>query len=173
VVEGMVRLVIRASDGREAVLNTGGAGYVYDLHTLFGGLPPMKVERNIVAVDRATIVHLDRATVLRVASRNTTVVMQLMERLFRSAALVTNSAAEYAFMSVRQRLATHLLAAATEEGGRLTVHATQQQLASSVGSVREVVARILRDLRTDGLIAVTRGRVAILDRDRLTTTASM
>jgi len=44
---------------------------------------------------------------------------------------------------------------------------TQQQLADAVGSVREVVARTLRELRMDGLISVGRARITILDPKRL------
>ena len=51
-----------------------------------------------------------------------------------------------AFATVRQRVARHLLdlASATQLGSRLKVTISQQELADSVGSVREVVVRVLR-----------------------------
>jgi CRP/FNR family transcriptional regulator len=61
---------------------------------------------------------------------------------------------ETTFGTVRQRLARHLLhvAAERQRGSELIVELTQQQLADAIGSVREVVARILTELRREGLV---------------------
>ena len=57
-----------------------------------------------------------------------------------------------AFAPVRQRVARHLLDLASERqhGATLFAPISQQQLAEAVGSVREVVVRVLRDLRAEG-----------------------
>ena len=71
-----------------------------------------------------------------------------------------------AFGSVRQRVATHLLDLASDRqrpGGRLVARVSQQELADAAGSVREVVARALRDLRAAGMVATAADRVVILD----------
>jgi CRP/FNR family transcriptional regulator, cyclic AMP receptor protein len=44
---------------------------------------------------------------------------------------------------------------------------SQQELADAVGSVREVVARALRDFRLTGLVAAGPDSVVILDPARL------
>ena len=44
---------------------------------------------------------------------------------------------------------------------------TQQALADGVGTVREVVARILRDFREEGIVDTTPGHIRILDPARL------
>lgn len=44
---------------------------------------------------------------------------------------------------------------------------SQQELADAVGSVREVVARALRDLRALGIVATSTDSVVILDPARL------
>ena len=44
---------------------------------------------------------------------------------------------------------------------------SQQELADAVGSVREVVARTLRDFRAAGMVATTADSVVILDPTRL------
>ena len=43
----------------------------------------------------------------------------------------------------------------------------QQELADAAGSVREVVARVLRDLRVAGFVATAADSVVILDAARL------
>jgi CRP/FNR family transcriptional regulator len=44
---------------------------------------------------------------------------------------------------------------------------SQQELADAAGSVREVVGRALRDLRTAGIVATAADSVVILDPARL------
>ena len=75
-----------------------------------------------------------------------------------------------AFGSVRQRVAAHLLDLASiqqEPAGRLAARVSQQELADAAGTVREVVARVLRELRTTGIIATAADRIVILDATRL------
>jgi CRP/FNR family transcriptional regulator len=44
---------------------------------------------------------------------------------------------------------------------------TQQALADGIGTVREVVARVLRDFRTERSIATTDGCIEIIDLDAI------
>jgi glyoxylase-like metal-dependent hydrolase (beta-lactamase superfamily II) len=74
------------------------------------------------------------------------------------------------FGSVRQRVAAHLLDLASDRqrpGGRLVARVSQQELADAAGSVREVVARALRDLRVAEIVATAADSVVILDPARL------
>jgi CRP/FNR family transcriptional regulator len=68
---------------------------------------------------------------------------------------------EVAFASLDQRLARRLLAEADAEG---LITKTHQQLALDVGSVREVVSRVLGEWERAGWIRTTRGKVEIVDR---------
>ena len=73
--------------------------------------------------------------------------------------------AEVAFRALDERVASALLARCD------AVITTHQQLADEVGSVREVVSRILKEFESQGLVRLERGRICILDRDRLTRAA--
>jgi CRP/FNR family transcriptional regulator len=64
---------------------------------------------------------------------------------------------EVAFRKLDQRLAALLL------GKGRTVHATHQQLADELGSVREMVSRLLKGFAEQGLVALGREQVDILD----------
>ena len=64
---------------------------------------------------------------------------------------------EVAFRKLDQRLATLLLGK-----GRL-LHVTHQQLADELGSVREIVSRLLKNLADQGLVRLAREQVEILD----------
>ena len=69
-----------------------------------------------------------------------------------------------AFVRVEARLADEILRRADGNG---VAAATHQELATAIGSVREVVSRRLEALEKSGLVRLERGRVAIADRPRL------
>jgi CRP/FNR family transcriptional regulator len=64
---------------------------------------------------------------------------------------------EVAFRKLDQRLAGLLL------GKGKLVHATHQQLADELGSVREMISRLLKGFATQGLVKLGREQVEIVD----------
>lgn len=66
--------------------------------------------------------------------------------------------------AIDARLASRLLDASNPQG---TVSATHQVLASEIGSVREVVSRVLKRLERFGLIRISRGSVDVLQPEEL------
>lgn len=67
---------------------------------------------------------------------------------------------DVAFGRIDVRLAQRLLSLA---GGGHEVSATHQQLASELGSAREVISRVLQDFQKRGLIVQSRGRISLAD----------
>lgn len=72
---------------------------------------------------------------------------------------------QVAFASTSQRLARRLIAEANGAGSIMKTH---QQLASDVGTVREVVSRLLAEWEQAGWIATSRGEIRIVNRSALT-----
>ena len=68
---------------------------------------------------------------------------------------------EIAFRRVDCRLADYLLQAGGDNSDRINI--THQAIASDLGTSREVVSRILKDFEHQGLIAVARGQLQIID----------
>lgn len=75
---------------------------------------------------------------------------------------------EVAFARLDQRLAKALLA---KNGTVLGI--THQQLADELGSVREIVSRLLKGFAAQGLVALGREQVTLLDRDGLQKVAAL
>lgn len=75
---------------------------------------------------------------------------------------------EVAFGRMDARLAQCLLARSRDG----EVVATHQELAVELGTAREVVSRLLKDLERAGVLRLQRGRIAILTPQRLIETAS-
>ena len=74
---------------------------------------------------------------------------------------------EVAFRKLDQRLAALLL------GKGRVVHATHQQLADELGSVREMVSRLLKGFTEQGLVKLGREQVEVLDAAGLRKVASV
>ena len=72
---------------------------------------------------------------------------------------------EVAFHRMDQRLADYLHTYADQRGA--TLNATHSQIAADLGTSREVVSRMLKDLEQRGLLKLGRGRVEILSPEQL------
>lgn len=73
---------------------------------------------------------------------------------------------EVAFARLDQRLAKLLLAKAGDRNGE-TLYTTHQQLAEELGSVREIVSRLLKGFAAQGLVSLGREQLTLLDRSGL------
>ena len=71
------------------------------------------------------------------------------------------------FMKFDKRLAIFLIGQAKLENGD-TISLTHEQIASHLGSAREVVSRMLKYFSNEGIISLSRKDIKILDRKRLT-----
>ena len=71
---------------------------------------------------------------------------------------------EVAFQRVDTRTADYLLNAAGHDGAILKTH---QDIATDIGTSREVVSRVLKDFEHRGLISLSRGKIHTLNLDEL------
>ena len=71
------------------------------------------------------------------------------------------------FQRLDRRLAAHLV----EHGP--VVKGSQQKLADDLGTVREMVGRVLRNFEDRGLVQLGRGEVRVVDRETLTAVAEI
>jgi len=69
---------------------------------------------------------------------------------------------EVAFARLDQRLAKLILAR-----NETTLNVTHQQLADELGSVREIVSRLLKGFAAQGIVTLGREQLTVTDRDGL------
>ena len=108
-------------------------------------VPPVEF-RELVAGDEAF-----RAFVFSEFGERMATLMQLVEAI--------------AYQKLDQRLAALLVERGS--GGRTTVQATHQALADDLGSVREIVTRLLRSFEDRGFVELGRERITLRDPDAL------
>ena len=165
VVRGLLRVFLASLEGRQVTVRYARPGDVLGIAVLVGGPASVGVQ----AVEPSGLFRLSSRTLLAAARRDARVSWAIAGELNRRLYDTLEQTAVNAFGSVRQRVAAHLLdlASAQQEPAWLAARVSQQELADAVGSVREVVARVLRELRVAGVIATTADRIVILDATRL------
>jgi CRP/FNR family cyclic AMP-dependent transcriptional regulator len=165
VVEGLLRTFVLAADGRQITLRYSrpgalvGAASLYAENSVFVQLQAL-VDTRLLLLRPAQVRALARSE----ASVANLLLLELGERTTAYMEMI----AATGLSSVRQKVVRHLLDLAAEgSGGALIARLTQQELADHVGTVREVVARILRELREEGLINTSRDQIVLVDPTRL------
>ena len=169
VLAGLLRVYMTAPDGRQITVRYARAGDLLGIATAVGGPAPVNVQ---ILTDAALLV-LSVHTLQLSGQTEPLVGWLLAQETTRRLYDVLEVLAGNVFGSLRQRVARHLLdlAASRQQGRGLVAKVTQQEVADAVGSVRPVVARIVRDLRTEGLISTTSDGIVILKPDELHATS--
>jgi len=167
VVSGLVRVYVAAPDGRTMTVRYCRPGALLGMMSLF--TPGFTMPATVQALVDAELLGLSPAVVRRAATTDVRVARVFLREQSERAISFLYEVPGSAFASVRQRVARHLLDLALTGGPELIVPVTQQQLADAVGTVREVVVRVLHDLRAAGVVRTERDRIIIIDPGRLIT----
>lgn len=166
IVEGAVRAFRVSVDGREQVIHVERAGAtIAEVPVFDDGTYP-----STVAADEDTItLFIDKRDVRQLSSEHPEIAFAALKvlagRLRRCAELVE----ALSLREVGQRLARFLLAEVSRQNmtsdktNGLSLRQTNQEIASRIGSVREVVSRAFTRLQQDGLIVIEGRRVTISD----------
>lgn len=163
---GTGRAFLAAADGRQLTVRYARRGALIARRSyLLGGHAPVAIH----AITDVELLELDAAAFLRLVEADANVARVVLAELSRRLEDVYATVADSAFGTVREKVARHLLALTDDagQGNRRIAPVTQQELADGIGTLREVAARTLRDLRREGVIATSPGSIEILDPARL------
>ncbi len=158
---GMVKLFKLSPQGRELIVNIFRDGATFAEVPVFdGGLTPV----NVAALEESDIWQLDKAVIRRLMKKRPELCSQVMINLAKNLRMMVGIIEEVSFYQVAQRLARLLSQMTSDElAGSESTRLTQDQIAARLGTVREVVARALRELERSGAIHVDRRQIQILD----------
>ncbi len=177
IVVGKVRIFRTNPDGREQTLVYLKAGAAFNMPMAFtnprsrANLPftyqmPRGAPASASSVGETTLAAISACDFRRVVSETPEIALAVLRDFANKLRYMTGLAYDLSLRSVRERLAQFLLRQATAEFSEVT-HWTQEEIAMQIGTVREVVSRTLRMFVKEGLIAMQRQRIAILDQQAL------
>lgn len=161
--KGRVKLYKISVEGREQVVKLLGPGEFFnEVAVLDGGPNPISA---MAALD-ATVWVVDCAAMRHLVSSHPSLAAAIIENLAARSRELLSLVEDLSLRTVSARLAKLLLARA-ETGDQTSPHTSQQEMAAQVGTVREMVGRVLRTFEDEGLIRFDRHRILILDREGL------
>ena len=166
VLDGSVR-VLRARDGRQHVIHHEGRwGTLGEVPLYDGGEYPATA---VAATDTRCAI-ITRETLAAMMVDDPRLSWRLLETLATRVRRLVDRVDALATQDVAARLAAHLIARAVgSQGGTVAaIGGTQAEMAEDLGTVREVVVRVLRAFQRDGLVRrVGPGRYELLRPDTL------
>lgn len=163
---GHVRIFKSSAGGREQVLSIDGPGSsVAELPVFDGGNYPASV----AALDDATLLFVSKHDFQALCLAHPEVALKVLRVVGARLRRLVGIIEELSFTTVRHRLAAFLLRLAgtagkrTAEGLEITLPVSNQELASQIGTVRELVSRNLSRFQAEGLLKVEGRSVVITD----------
>ena len=166
---GNVRIFKTSTGGREQVLTLEHAGNsIAELPVFDGGTYPASA----TAVTDSVIFFISRNDFRALCLEHPEVALKVLRMVGLRLRRLVNIIEELSFTTVRHRLAALLLRFAREAGQRsgraqFTLNANNQELASRIGTVRELVSRNLSRFQAEGLIEVDGKNITIPQLDKL------
>lgn len=163
---GHIRIFKSSAGGREQVLSIEGPGSsVAELPVFDGGNYPASV----TAIDSATLLFLSKQDFQALCLAHPQVALKVLRVVGARLRRLVGIIEELSFTTVRHRLASLLLRLARDHGKRtiegveISLPASNQELASQIGTVRELVSRNLSRFQSEGLLRIDGRNVIIHD----------
>ncbi len=166
--QGIVQLRQASQEGREHVLAYLSEGGCIHLAAVLGRGASLSTVQCLTPV----VVYAIKANgFVQLVNSELSLARAVAHHLADETSRLTAMVKDLALHSVRTRLARFLLAhaeSASHAGGQPAQQIwTQEAIATRIGTVRDVVGRMLRAFTDEGLLRRERGRLVILDRARL------
>ncbi len=167
ILSGRLRAFSSNTEGREITYGIYGAGEYMGEMSLDGGLR----SASVITMEPSICVMVTRETLSRFIAEVPEFAFELLSKVIHRARSVTLSAKTLALNDVYGRLYLLLTQALADAGASGVVERggesaplpfTHRDIAAHIGSSREMVSRLLKDLEKGGYIAQQRGSLTVL-----------
>ena len=169
VARGELRSIRQNSEGREQVISSERPGAILAAVPVFNG---GKFYSTMIADSDAEVLSIEKHLTHQLCREHTELLWNLARVLAHKVRHCAELIESLALRNVEQRVAQHLLSIAQErgvpvgEGCVVELHLTRTQIASRIGSAREVVSRAFTHLQECSLIQVEGRRLVTVPNMR-------
>jgi len=162
--EGRVSQYDIAPNGNEVVVNIFKPGAFFPMASALNDTENHYFFESSI---KSTVCVAPKAEVVRFLGENPEVLLDLLARVYRGTDGVLRRMAHLMGGDAQTRLVFELLNTAyrfgeREPGDNVVVHITEADLAKRSGLARETVSRLLQNLKTTGLIEMSRSSITII-----------
>jgi CRP-like cAMP-binding protein len=164
VLSGLVRVFRTSRSGREVTVRHARTGDVLGLPSLITEASPAAAQ----AVVTSKVVVMSAVTLRARAQRDSQLAWAMAEEMAGSLFNIQERLAHNVLAPVRSRVARYLLDVAVRNGDCYVAATRHEDIATAIGTVREVVARVMTAFRGEGLVRRTgNSGIALADVDAL------
>ena len=162
VVNGLVSCSYLSESGIEMTSTMRGRGTIFPLYYTYKSTT---IERTLefAAARKTELIVIPKPELSRLMREEFDLALAMMDAWGEYATYILYTA-ETRFDSVRHRVCGFL---ALHRPGDGNIRMTHEAIARATGTTRENVTRVLSDLQKAGIVQLSRGRIVILDGERL------
>ncbi len=159
VLKGRLKVFISDKEGKEVILAFLEAGDYFGELALLDREPR---SASVATTQESKLAHISRKDFEKVLKTNNQIALNLLATLARRNRLLASNVGNLALLDVYGRVAKAILSQAKEEDGLLiTNKITHQEIANLAGSSREMVSKIIKELKIGRYIAIKEKRIII------------
>jgi len=159
IIQGKVDVFLQNDKGKEIIINTLGECESFGELAPLGGIPR---QASIITTEDSTFGIISRQVFIDTLLIKPAISMRIIDLLITRIQDLTEEVSSLALEDVYNRVVRVLYKHADEVGEKLvTEKLTQQDIASRVGATREMVHRILKELKTGGYISIEGKHITI------------
>jgi len=159
IIEGKVDVFLQNDKGKEIIINTLSECDTFGELAPLGGIPR---QASIITTENSLMAVISRQVFMDTLLTKPTISMRIIDRLINLIKDLTEEVSSLALEDVYNRVVRVLYKHSEEIGNKLvTEKLTQQDIALRVGATREMVHRILKELKTGGYISIQGKHITI------------
>ncbi len=156
---GRARVYLDDEHGNEITIRTLEPGEAFGELALLSGEPRAA---NVVTLEDTELSVISKQDFMNCLTNNPAISIRIIKALVERIQAMTEDISSLALLDVYGRVAKVLTKHAHDQGGKpVTERLTHQEIANLVGASREMVSRILKDLRAGGYISVEDKRITL------------
>ena len=161
ILSGRVKVFLNDDEGKEIILNVQGPGEYFGELALLDSGPR---SASVMALEKCRLSVISKADFEDFLAKHETAQKKIMLGMVKRLRALTENVRTLALLDVYGRVARVLLQLARPVGDVLVINEElrQQDIANRVGSSREMVSRVLKDLREGGYIEVDENRHIVI-----------
>jgi CRP/FNR family cyclic AMP-dependent transcriptional regulator len=159
IVEGKVDVFLQNEKGKEIIINTLSECDTFGELAPLGGIPR---QASIITTENSVMAVISRQVFMDTLLTKPAISMRIIDRLISLIQDLTEEVSSLALEDVYNRVVRVLYKHSESIGDKLvTEKLTQQDIALRVGATREMVHRILKELKTGGYISIQGKHITI------------
>jgi CRP/FNR family cyclic AMP-dependent transcriptional regulator len=161
ILSGKAKVVIDDGDGREVTLTTIGPSEFFGEMSLIDEKPR---SASVEALEACEVLYISKPAFMACLKDNFDAAMLILRNVVARLREADRKIASLALMDVHGRVARLLMDLAHDVNGMWVVDTGSEEMARMVGASREMVSRVLKEMRDGGLIRRDKRKIIVLDR---------